>query len=122
MSALLQANHSNELHLAALAEQMQHWAERYNIPYRSRTCTALAWISGLRVFRDPTNAGASICRFVPKQMSRDEKAEDHRLALTGAERMKRYGIEIDPTSCRRHRAEIGRKRLDYQLCNASLLN
>lgn len=107
----------------ALAQGLEDWAESRNMPYQSRRCSALAWVSGLTPYRRSQNAIGTdlpLCGFVISDAAYSAQAEDLRRAQEQAIGVSTYGIDLDVAHCKRYSAVIGRQAQDYQFCPAKL--
>lgn len=105
----------------ALAHWLQELAEARNMPYQSRRCSALAWLSGLTPSRRAEEAigtGMPLCGFVLPELAYSAQVADRELAQAQAIAVSMYGIDLDVARCKRYSALIGQQEVDYQFCPA----
>ena len=103
-----------------LAAKLHGWTEQHQVRHDSKTCTLLAWLSGLTPYRTSQGQAPSWCGFLPPErkippFEADRlRAEKHSAALLS------YGMEIELGSCRRYSATIGQQGHDYLFCGVRL--
>lgn len=106
---------------SAVAQGLQDFAEARNMPYQSRRCSALAWISGLTPYRRAQEAigtGMPLCGFVLPALAYSAELADRELAQEQAIAVSTYGIDLDVAACKRYSAAMGKQAMGYQFCPA----
>ena len=92
-----------------------------------QSCARLAgWMKKVRFHADvqmldgAAGQGAQRCRLALQPQYRlDLPAMDRAIVATASDSLGRYGVVVQPDSCRRHAAAIGAESYDYQLCRVT---
>jgi hypothetical protein len=86
-----------------------------------QACARLAgWMKEVRFHADVQMLDAQHCRLVLQpQYQQDLAAMDRAVVAAAGVSLARYGVVVQPDSCRRHAAAIGAEPAPYQLCRVT---